>query len=289
MNATLITPPAANPEARSRESRPARIPLPRVPARVVFWGLLMRDVRVLRRELGVFVIRTSLQPLLLTMVFGYLLPRMGLMRGNYAAVFLPGILAITMTLAALQAVALPMVTDFGFMGSGGEIEDRLLAPAAIQLVAIEKMVFGVLQGMAAALFVLPIARLIMGPIVGLTLSHALELAAVVLLGATAFSALGLVLGTAIPPQQIGFLFSVILFPMVSFGCVYYPWAGLNAVPVMKVAVLIDPMVYVSEGLRGALTPRLPHMSLIAVTAALLAITAILTAAGMKTFTRRAIR
>jgi ABC-2 type transport system permease protein len=50
---------------------------------------------------------------------------------------------------------------------------------------------------------------------------------VTLLCATAFSALGLLIGTAIQPQQIGLMFSVIVAPMIFFGCAYYPWQGLS--------------------------------------------------------------
>ena len=50
---------------------------------------------------------------------------------------------------------------------------------------------------------------------------------VTLLGAATFSALGLLLGTGIAPQQIGLMFSVIVAPMIFFGCTYYPWQGLR--------------------------------------------------------------
>ena len=118
-----------------------------------------------------------------------------------------------------------------------------------------------IQGVIAAAFVLPIARLVMGPIPALTLSHAGAVLLIVLLGSLAFSSLGMWLGTAIAPQQIGLMFSVIIAPMLFFGCAYYPWRGLDVVPVMKYVVLVNPMVYVSEGMRGALTPAVPHMPL----------------------------
>ena len=56
-----------------------------------------------------------------------------------------------------------------------------------------------------------------------------------------------------------YMFSAIIAPMMFFGCAYYPWRGLDAVPVMKYLVLINPLVYVAEGMRGALTPEVPHM------------------------------
>jgi ABC-2 type transport system permease protein len=73
-----------------------------------------------------------------------------------------------------------------------------------------------------------------------------------------------------------------------FGCTYYPWKGLDALPVLKYLVLINPMVYVSEGMRGALTPALPHMGLSVVIAALSLITIGVFALGLKAFERRAI-
>lgn len=257
----------------------------RVPPARVFLALLLRDLRVARRELHYFLIRTTLQPLLFIVVFGYVLPKMGFVQRGYNAALLPGILAISLAFASVQSVSLPMVADFGWTR---EIEDRLLAPISIRLVAFEKVVSGVIQGVISALFVLPIARLIMGPIDALTVSHVGALLMVTLLGAAAFSVLGLLMGTAIQPQQIGLMFSIIVAPMIFFGCAYYPWRGLDRIPALKYAVLVNPLVYVAEGMRGVLTPSLPHMSLWVVALALAAITGVFWLAGARTFERRAI-
>ena len=251
----------------------------------VFWALLRRDVHVARRELPFFLVRTVLQPLLFIVVFGYLLPKMGFVRGGYTTALLPGVLAVSLTLSAIQSVVLPMVQDFGWTR---EIEDRLLAPIPTPLIAVEKIVMGVLQGIIAALVVLPAARLIMGPIPGLTLAHVGTLVIITLLGAATFSALGLLMGSVISPQQIGLMFSIIIAPMIFFGCAYYPWRGLDAVPVAKYAVLVNPLVYVAEGLRGALTPELPHMNLVAVVGAQTVLLALFCAFGLRSFMRRAV-
>jgi ABC-2 type transport system permease protein len=251
----------------------------------VFAALVRRDLRVARRELPYFLVRTVMQPVLFLIVFGFLLPRMGFVRGDYETALLPGILAVSLALSAVQAVALPMVQDFGWTR---EIEDRLLAPVPTRLIALEKIVMGAAQGLVAALVVLPIARLVMGPIAGLTFGHGVEVLAVTLLGAAAFSSLGLLLGTSISPQQIGLMFSIIVAPMLMFGCAYYPWRGLDAVPVVKYAVLVNPLVYVAEGLRGVMTPSVPHMNLLAASGALLVITVLFTALGVRSFERRAL-
>ncbi len=251
----------------------------------VFFALLRRDLRVARKELVFFLVRTTMQPLLFLVVFGYLLPKMSFLGKGYQTALLPGILAVSLSLSAIQSVALPMVQDFGWTK---EIEDRLLAPVPTLVIAAEKIVSAMLQGFIAAAFLLPIARLVMGPIPELTLSHGGEVVIIVLLGSLAFSSLGMWLGTAIAPQQIGLMFSVIIAPMLFFGCAYYPWRGLDVVPIIKYLVLVNPMVYVAEGMRGALTPAVPHMPLSVVVVALLLISAFFWTLGTRSFFKRAI-
>jgi len=250
-----------------------------------FGALLRRDVRVMRRELPFFLLRVTLQPLLMVFVFGFLLPRMNFMKAGYAGALLPGVLAISLTLSSVMSVALPMVTDFGFTG---EIEDRLLAPIPMEFVAAEKVFGGIVQGLIAALFLLPVARLIMGPVAGLSVASFGVVLLLTTLGAAAFSTFGLWLGTAISPQQIGLMFGVFLTPLIFFGCTYYPWQGLTVLPVMKYVVLLNPLVYVSEGMRAAITPSLPHMPLALVIVALVAITTLFWFLGIRTFRKRAI-
>jgi len=110
---------------------------------------------------------------------------------------------------------------------------------------------------------------------------------VTILGGAAFSAMGLYLGTGIAPPQIGLMFSVIVAPMIMFGCTYYPWSGLARVPAMKWAVLINPLVYVSEAMRAALTPDVPHMPVPAILGALVVVAAVFLRLGLRAFDKRA--
>ena len=275
---TVASDLSAHVPARTTRDRP-------VSASKVFFALLRRDVTVARKELPFFLVRTIMQPLLFIIVFGALLPRMGFVGPAYRAALLPGILAISLTMSAIQAVALPMMQDFGWTK---EIEDRLLAPVPTRVVAAEKIVAAVIQALIAAIVVLPIARLIMGPIPNLSFSNTGAIIVIALLGATAFSSLGMWLGTAISPQQIGLMFSVIVAPMIFFGCAYYPWRGLDRVPVVKYLVLVNPLVYVAEGLRGVMTPDTPHMSLLVVIVALVILAVAGWMLGMRSFYKRAI-
>ena len=277
--------PARSATAARRQATGASSNGRTVSSSAVFAALLRRDLRVARRELPYFLVRTLMQPVLFIIVFGFLLPKMGFVRGGYTTALLPGIIAVSLALSAVQAVALPMVQDFGWTR---EIEDRLLAPVPTPLIASEKVVAGAVQGIISALVVLPIARVIMGPIQGLSIEHVIPFIGITALGALAFSALGLLMGTAIAPQQIGLMFSIIIAPMLMFGCAYYPWRGLDRVPAMKYLVLVNPLVYVAEGMRGAITPDVPHMPIVASATALVVLAGGFWFWGRRTFLRKAL-
>jgi ABC-2 type transport system permease protein len=57
---------------------------------------------------------------------------------------------------------------------------------------------------------------------------------------------------------------------------------------MKYLVLINPLVYVSEGMRAALTPAVPHMGVGVTLTALIAISALFFWLGIRAFNRRAV-
>jgi len=248
-------------------------------------ALLHRDLRVARRELKYFFLRVGLQPLLFTFIFGYVMPRQGLVAHGYTNLLLPGILSLSMTLSGMQAVALPLVIDFGWTK---EIEDRLLAPISILGVAIEKITVGIIQSILAGLIVLPLAWLIMGGGVSVQLAHPVLLIVVALLSSWLFATFGMVIGTVAEPQQVGLVFNVLIAPMIMFGCAYYPWAALSVVPWFQKLVLINPLVYASEGFRAALTSQLPHMPLWLIFSGLLAFCALFTFLGLRQFDRRAV-
>ena len=251
----------------------------------VFGALLLRDAVVAKREIVGILIRTLMQPVLFVTVFGLLLPRMGMIPRGYNTTMLPGIGALCVTMASIWSVTMPLIADFGMTK---EIEDRLLAPVPIELVAMQKVVSGIIQGAMAMVFVIPAARLIMGPVPGLTFRNLPLLVVMVILGGAVFSAFGLFLGTAMQPQHISLMMQVIFAPMIMFGCTYYPWRGLDHFPFLKYAVLINPLVYISEGMRAALTPSVVHMPIAVVLGALVGMTAGLMWLGLRGFRKRAI-
>jgi ABC-2 type transport system permease protein len=250
-----------------------------------FLALLHRDLRVARRELPSFLLRVVLNPLLFTFVFGFVMPRMGIIQHGYTDMLLPGILGLSMTLSSMQAVSLPLVIDFGY---SKEIEDRLLAPIGIGGVALEKIIVGVVQAIIAGIVVLPLAWLLMRVHLNLSWRDDIQFVVVALLSSWLFAAFGMVVGTVVSPQQISLVFTLLLAPMIFFGCAYYPWATLHVIPWFQYSVLINPLVYASEGFRLSLTPQMPHMSPWLVYGGLIGFSVFFSWVGLRNFEKRAL-
>jgi ABC-2 type transport system permease protein len=257
-----------------------------------FWGLMLRDARVLAREFVPFLLRTIMNPLLFTFVFTYVFPKIGAgitpgghTQVSFATVIAPGLMAVAIFFQGIAAVALPLATE---LGGTREIEDRVMAPLPVSVVALEKVIWSSLQSIIAAAAVLPLVMLVSAEPVSITVSSWPMLIVTVLLAALVAGYLGLVIGTVVKPKQIGLIFSLVVVPVTFLGCTYYPWAQLSSIPWLQVLTLFNPLVYVSEGLRIALTPGIPHMPVAAVLSALTALLIALAALGTWLFIRRVI-
>ena len=253
-----------------------------------FGALLLRDLAVLRKEVGMFLGRTVMQPLLLIFVFTYVFPKIGQAIGGgrgaaqFSTLLVGGVLASAMIFQGVQAVALPLVQDFGYTR---EIEDRVLAPMPVWAVAIEKVVAGAVQAVLAALVVFPLAAVIPATPVHLNV-HWFFLITLLPLSALMSASLGLTIGTRVEPRQVPLIFSLLVIPMTFLGAVYYPWKNLTPLPWLKYGVLINPLVYMSEGMRMSLTTAVPHMRAIAIYVALFACIAIFLKLGIDGFKKR---
>jgi ABC-2 type transport system permease protein len=260
-----------------------------------FAGLFVRDLHVLLREFLPFLIRVCMNPLLFLFVFTFIMAHMSggaamnptaAMAGmNFSTVLLPGLMAVAIMFSGIAAVALPLAQEFGITR---EIDDRVMCPLPVAAVAIEKICFSALQSIIAAVIVFPLAYYIPStPVVAHVTSWPFLIAVLVLASLTS-GALGLTIGTSVKPQQIGLIFGVVVMPITFLGCVYYPWAALSSLRWLQLGVLVNPIVYMSEGLRFALTPALPHMHPLLILAMLVFFLCLLTWLGIRGFLRRVI-
>src|ERR1044072_8827434 len=250
-----------------------------------FWALLARDAHVARRNFVALILQTFLQPMMFVFIFGRVMVRSGYMPEAYKSLLLPGIMAISMIFTGVWAVAMPLIGEFQFTH---EIDDRLLAPIENSWLAIKKVLFGAAQAVVAGLAVIPAAWVLLRPGVDLNMPSPLTFAGVTLLVALLSACGGLALGCTVSQTQIGLMFSLVLTPMIFFGCTYYPWSALANFPILQKVVLVNPLVYASEGLRGTLVPQFPHLPLMAVLLALLIFDSLLLMIGLRQFRHKAV-
>jgi len=263
-------------------------------SRSALGALLLRDVVVLKKDWAIFLLRTLIQPFLLCFVFLFVFPKIGQSVGggggasSFATVLVAGVVGISIMFQGVQSVALQMSQEFGFTR---EIEDRVQAPCPIWLVAAEKVLSGAIQGLFSAAIVLPIASLVHAKGVSAAISiHWLVLLTLVPLACVAMGSLGLVLGTSFQPRNIGLMFGFVILPITFLGGTYYQWDRLAPVTIggfhwLQTLVLINPLLYVNEGMRAAFT-NVPHMHLYIVYPVLIAFCVGFLSLGLRNFRRR---
>jgi ABC-2 type transport system permease protein len=278
-------------------------PLPGAELRSVFsasytalGALLLRDLVVLAKDIWVFVLRTLIQPFFLCFIFLYVFPKIGQGVGGrgaraesaFATILVPGVVGISIMFQGVQSIALNMAQEFGFTR---EIEDRVQAPCPVWLVAVAKVASGAAQGVLSAVIVLPIAAVVhaSGVHAHLTLHWAVILT-LVPLACVAMAGLGLVLGTSFEPRNIGLMFGFIILPITFLGGTYYGWTLLAPVTIgsfhwLQVVALLNPLIYVNEGMRAAFTPA-PHMHLYVIYPVMVGFASVLLAVGLRNFRRR---
>jgi ABC-2 type transport system permease protein len=265
--------------------------------RIALGALILRDLVVLRKHLVEFVIRVLVQPFLLCFVFLYVFPKIGqgigggggpVAESDFATLLVPGVVGISILFQGVQSVALIMSQEFGFTR---EIEDRVQAPCPIWLVAISKVISGGVQGLISAAIVLPIASVVHAAGVEAQINlHWLLILTLVPLSCLAMTSLGLLLGTSFEPRNLGLMFGFIVLPITFLGGTYYQWTRLAPVKVggwhwLQTIVLINPLIYVNDGMRAAFTDA-NHMHLYVIYPALLAFSAVFLTLGLRNFRRK---
>lgn len=216
-----------------------------------FIAILQRDIVVTGREFVPFLLQALMQPLFFLFIFGKVLPGIGLAAGNFGALMLPGIVALTGMIAAMQGVTLPLVLDLGY---AREIDDRLLSPLPVWWVPLEKVLFAAIRGTIASSVIFPLGWWILGEGFAVRGDRIGWLICMVILTAFVGATIGLLMGTVIKPEQISLMFTLIFTPLLFTGCTYYPWGALGRIKWFQVLTLFNPLTYAAEGLRYAMVP-----------------------------------
>ncbi len=255
-----------------------------------FVAIVSRDLLVIRREILVFLLQTLIQPLFFLFVFGKVLPTIGAASASFSTVLLPGVVALTVFLTALQGPAIDLARDLNVIR---EIDDRLLAPLPTVLVAIEKVLLAVLRALIGGAFIFPLAYWILGSGFQVRTDMLVVLIGLMVLVALVGASAGLVLGTAAPIQMLPLIFALVLTPLMFTGCTFYPWASLGAIKWFQIVTLFNPLTYAAEGMRYAMVPPLhghplPTLAIGWVLLALCASFILAIWGGLKLFQRRVV-
>jgi len=251
-----------------------------------FLALLRRDLVVASRNASLLILSALTQPILVILVFGNILPRLGLVAPDLGTVMVPGLMAIAILMAGVQGVLIPLVQD---LSGSREVDERLLAPMSVFGVSAGRIVAGAINAAAAGLVAGPaMIALMHGVGLGDVGPNWLLLLPLVALCGLLSAAFGLTLGTKVQPRFSGLLFAVVLGPMMLFGCAYYPWSRLSAIGPVHYVFLLNPLTFMSEAMRLAVTPDMPHMPLPLLLAGLLGYLALFTLVGARSFEKRTI-
>jgi ABC-2 type transport system permease protein len=149
------------------------------------------------------------------------------------------------------------------------------------------VLFAVVRSLIATLIMIPVGILILGSIPWRWAGFPLFVAGL-LLGALVGAGFGLLMGTLVRPERITLLFSLVFTPLLFTGCSQYPWPLLDQIRWFQILTACNPMTYVSELLRGAMVPEVPHIRpWICIVVLIFAVSALLFV-GLKGFYRRAI-
>ena len=273
-------------------------PVPHPTLLKTFGAMMAREFRVLGRNAPSTFIRAVMQPLLFAFVFAYVLPKIGSGFGTagagaaasgltFSTILVPGLMGSMFLMQGMFGTTMPLVMEFSWQRT---IEDRALAPVPIRVLAIQKITAGAIQAFIGAAIVFPVVYWVHAPGQGphIDVTNWFLLAAVMVFSSTLTASMGLWLGTVVDPRKMQMVFAVVLLPLTMLGCVYYPWSALHVIRWLQILVLINPMVYMTEGLRAALTPGIGHMPLWAIMLALVGGTAVFGYLGVRTFRNRVV-
>ncbi len=229
-----------------------------------FLGIVHCDLLVFWRCFRCNSIRVFVQPMFFMLLFGVVMPRMGLFQRAYSDILVPGMLSMSiMTASAFGVGALVGISFF----RNKEIRAHLMAPISLPLFVIEKILYGIFQAFVSAVAMLAVAFVLFPGT--LAIPNPVAFIAIVVLSSTVFSSFGIIVAsrTDRPPTMFEVL-QLIIMPLMFFGATFFPLSAMRQFGAVYWILHLLPNVYASEGMRALLTPHTAHLPLTTVFAGL---------------------
>jgi ABC-2 type transport system permease protein len=182
-------------------------------------------------------------------VMGYLMQSFGLAK-NYGPFQLAGILAVV-GLFELYSNVVTLVADFEHDRT---IVYYLTLPTSFATVLLSYICYYLIISMSMCFALLPLGKLMLWNQLNLASIAWGKLLLFIVVINIVWAILTLVLATYISSMnRLGIVWIRIIFPLWIFGGFQFSWMATNAVlPMLSYVMLLNPVIYATEGIRGAL-------------------------------------
>jgi ABC-2 type transport system permease protein len=210
--------------------------------------LILRDFRVFKEDVFGKLIDTSMLLFTTVLVFSYFLPSYGL-NADYGPFILIGVIAGFGFFEVIGKVSM-MIAD---LEGDRTILYTLTLPIPSWLVFLYQGVSWALLSGLVSLFLFPLGKLVLFSQFDLTKISPVKFPLIFIISNLFFGFFALWLTSAIKKMSgIAHLFVRVINPMYMFGAYMYSWYSVYAFsPMIGYIHLLNPLVYVMEGMRAA--------------------------------------
>ncbi|NGX46145.1 MAG: hypothetical protein K940chlam2_01329 [Chlamydiae bacterium] len=214
----------------------------------VFWQLMQKDLIQFKHEYKDRLINTFMLFLTNVLVFSYFVPTMGTGM-DYGAFIMIGAIASFGLFDIIGQVS-ALIAD---IEGDRAITFTLSFPMPSWMVFAQMGMRWATQSFLLVLILFPIGKLFLMNKFDLSAVHYGKLLLIFITANLFFGSFALWLGSMLKKMgDITHLFLRFINPLFMFGAYFYPWRdALKLSPIIGYATLINPMVYVMEGMRGA--------------------------------------
>lgn len=213
----------------------------------VFFKLLQKDLLTFSRQYKGKLFDTVLLFVINILVFAYLMS--GDLKGNYGPFFAFGALA---TFGFVDIVGKISMLTSDIEGDR-TISSCLIMPSKAWIIFLEIGCFWALSSFLLILPLFPLAKLLLWNSLDLSKISIIKLILILPISHLFFGIFALWLASIIKGlQDVGNLWLRVVMPLWMFGAYFFSWQSVYKIhPLVSYLFLLDPIVYVNEGLRSA--------------------------------------
>lgn len=233
------------------------------------------------------MLRVILQPLFFIVVFGIILAKAGIVPENFSSIMAPGIITIGLMFSAgFGVVALVGLSFF----RDKEIRSQIQVPISIELLGLEKILFGVFQGVFSGVIILLLELFLLNNVFSIKLINIFPLLLVMILTSAIFASLGLIVSSVFRIPALMFeSFNLVVTTFMFFGGTFFSLAIISSINKYASYILyVIPNIYTNEALRSLLTAHQGSLPLGYCLLGLTIFAALFMVLGLKAFKKRAI-